>query len=115
MNSLSLPYGNPSKELQQYVWAGEYEGRKYENLTIMEVGWDPSVSPVSVDFNPRSVHRVRASGIEPVDADLAWWLKNLSHAEQYVSDGDPMTVTVPAANHKKLDETKLADKKVVEY
>jgi len=47
---------------------------EYEHAAIMEVGWDPAHSPVSKDFNPLSTHRVRASGINPVDCDLAWWL-----------------------------------------
>jgi len=62
---------------------------EYEHAAIMEVGWDPAHSPVSKDFNP-SRPQVRASGINPVDCDLAWWLKNLSREEQYISDGDPI-------------------------
>jgi peptidoglycan/xylan/chitin deacetylase (PgdA/CDA1 family) len=92
MNTFSLPYGAPSKNLQKYVEKGEYEGVKYENLAIMEVGWDPALSPVSKNFNPLSVHRVRASGIKPVDADLAWWIKNLTREGQYISDGNPHTI-----------------------
>jgi len=115
MTSFSLPYGLPSKELQEYVVRGEYEGVKYENLTIMEVGWDPNVSPVNKKFNPLSVHRVRASGIEPVDADLAWWLKNLSREEQYISDGNPDTVTVPKDKEQEVDPARLKGKKLVVY
>ena len=37
---------SPSKELE-YVINGEYEGVEYENLVILEVGWDPALSPVS--------------------------------------------------------------------
>lgn len=115
MISFSLPYGLPSKELQGYVVKGEYEGVKYENLTIMEVGWDPSVSPISKKFTPLSVHRVRASGIVPVDADLAWWLKNMSRSEQYVSDGNPDTVTVPKAKEQDVDPAKLNGKRLIVY
>jgi len=88
---------------------------EYEHAAIMEVGWDPAHSPVSKDFNPLSTHRVRASGINPVDCDLAWWLKNLSREEQYISDGDPNTVTVPKKNEDKVDKDKLKDKKLVIY
>jgi len=115
MNTFSLPYGAPSKNLQEYVQRGEYEGVKYENLAIMEVGWDPALSPVSKSFNPLSVHRVRASGINPVDADLAWWLKNLSREGQYISDGDPNTVTVPKAKEENIDQEKLQGKRLVVY
>ncbi|NTV90953.1 MAG: polysaccharide deacetylase family protein, partial [Clostridiales bacterium] len=89
MKTLSLPYGLPSKELQQYVAKGEYNGEAYENIGILEVGWDPSVSPVSSRFNPLKIHRVRATGIEKVESDLDWWLEELTREEQYISDGDP--------------------------
>ena len=113
--SFSLPYGLPSKELQAYVAKGEYEGVAYEHQAIMEVGWDPAFSPVSKKFNPLSTHRVRASGIEPVDADLAWWLEKLSRDEQYVSDGDPATITVPKSREENIDKARLNNKQLVIY
>jgi len=115
MNTFSLPYGAPSKDLQEYVQKGEYEGTKYENLAIMEVGWDPTFSPVSKSFNPLSVHRVRASGINPVEADLAWWIDNLSREGQYISDGNPDTVTVPKSKEENVDNDKLQGKTLVVY
>lgn len=115
MMTFSLPYGLPSKDLQNYVQKGVYEGTEYEHVAIMEVGWDPSHSPVSKDFNPLSTHRVRASGINPVECDLAWWIDNLSRGEQYVSDGNPDTIAVPAANEEKVDKDKLKDKKLITY
>lgn len=115
MMTFSLPYGLPSKDLQSHVHKGAYEGVEYEHFAIMEVGWDPALSPVSIKFNPLSTHRVRASGIKPVDADLAWWIKNLSRGEQYVSDGNPNTVTVPKSKEENVDKDKLKDKKLVTY
>lgn len=113
--SFSLPFGAPSKDLQDYVVKGEFEGVKYENTAIVEVGWDPNVSPISKKFNPLSIHRVRSSGIVPVDADLAWWLKKLSKAEQYVSDGNPDTVTVPKTKEENVDKEKLKGKQLILY
>ncbi|HOM03286.1 MAG TPA: polysaccharide deacetylase family protein [Acetivibrio sp.] len=116
MVTFSLPYGLlPSKDLQNYVIKGSYDGVEYEHAAIMEVGWDPAQSPVSKDFNPLSTHRVRASGINPVEGDLAWWIKNLSREEQYVSDGNPDTVTVPAKNEDKVDKDKLKGKELIVY
>jgi hypothetical protein len=111
----SLPYGEPAKELQQYVVGGEFEGIKYQNSAIMEVGWDPALSPVSVRFDPLSIHRVRASGIVAVEADLAWWLAELSREEQYVSDGNPDTITVPKSKESVVDAAKLSGKKLIVY
>jgi len=115
MISFSLPYGLPSQELKEYVYKGEYEEIEYENLAVMEVGWDPALSPVNKNFNPLSVHRVRASGIEPVDADLAWWLGKLSRDEQYVSDGNKNTVTIPKDKEAKIDKEKLNGKELIIY
>lgn len=113
--SFALPFGQASKELQSNVVKGEFQGVKYENQAIMNVGWDPSVSPVSKSFNPLSIHRVRSSGIKPVDADLAWWLRNLSKNNQYISDGNPDTVTVPKAKADDIDNNKLKGKQLITY
>ncbi len=113
--TFSLPYGAPAKELVQYVIKGEYEGTAYENKAIMEVGWDPAQSPFNEKFDPLSTHRVRSSGIDPVDQDLAWWLENMKRSNQYVSDGDPNTVTVPADYEDLINIESLGDRKLVTY
>lgn len=113
--ALALPFGQPSKDLQGFVIQGEYQGVQYQNSAIMEVGWDPTVSPVSTIFNPLSIHRVRASGIKPVQADLAWWLQNLSRNDQYISDGNPDTVTIPKGKEADIDNNRLNGKKLVVY
>jgi peptidoglycan/xylan/chitin deacetylase (PgdA/CDA1 family) len=115
MNTFSLPYGLPSKELQGYVAKGEYQGVKYDNKAIMEVGWDPTYSPVNKKFNPLSTHRVRAAGIKPVEADLSWWLEKLTRNEQYISDGNPDTVTVPSEKQDSVDMSRLGNRKLVTY
>jgi len=113
--TFSLPYGAPSATLMQYVIKGEYEGVRYENKAIMEVGWDPNPSPFSAKFDPLAVHRVRSSGIEPVEADLEWWLKNLKRSSQFVSDGNPDTVTVPEEKAEAIDKSKLGGRTLVTY
>lgn len=113
--AFSLPYGLPSKELQQYVEKGEFEGVKYLNKGIMEVGWDPSLSPYSGKLNLLSIHRVRASGIVPVNSDLAWWLKEMKRDKQFVSDGDPSTVTVPKGKETLLDTQRLQGRTLITY
>jgi len=115
MTTFSLPFGEEPKGLEQYVVRGEYQGVKYENLAVMAVGWDPTVPSVSVKFNPQYVHRVRASGINAVQADLEWWLKNLPRSEQYVSDGNPETVTVPKSKEGDVDRSRLGDRKLIIY
>ncbi len=113
--TFSLPYGAPSKDLMQYVIKGEYDGTAYENKAIMEVGWDPAQSPFTAKFDPLATHRVRSSGIKPVDMDLAWWLENMKRSNEYVSDGDPNTVTVPESYEDLIDQEKLGGRKLVVY
>jgi len=113
--AFSLPYGAPAKELTQYVIKGEFEGTKYENPAIMEVGWDPAPSPFSTKFDPYSTHRVRASGITPVDQDLAWWLKNMKRDNQYVSDGNPDTVAIPESYLEYVNLEMVGDRKLLTY
>lgn len=113
--SFALPFGQATKSLKSYVAKGEYQGTAYENQAVMEVGWDPNPSPVSKKFDPLSTHRVRASGIKPVQADLAWWLKNLSKNDQFVSDGNPDTVTVPKSREADVVKDRLGDKQLISY
>ncbi len=113
--TFSLPYGAPSKDLVQYVIKGEFEGVAYENKAIMKVGAEPAQSPFSLKFDPLATPRVRSSGIDPVDQDLAWWLENMKRSNQYVSDGDPNTVTVPEDYEDLVDKESLGDKKLVVY
>ncbi|MEN8905012.1 MAG: polysaccharide deacetylase family protein [Clostridiales bacterium] len=114
-NTFSLPFGAPTVDLIDDVVKGEFEGEKYKHAALMEVGWDPNLAPVNPEFNPLSVHRVRASGIEPVQADLAWWMDNISREEQFVSDGDPDKISIPQDKKGNVDESKLQDKKLVVY
>lgn len=115
MFSFSLPYGAPSKELMEYVISGEYEGAEYKNLAILEVGWDPALSPVNKKLNLLSVHRVRSPGINPENFDLNWWLGNLLREDEYISDGNPDTITIPESNMDSIDTAKLKDKQLIIY
>ncbi|HHW47660.1 MAG TPA: polysaccharide deacetylase family protein [Clostridiaceae bacterium] len=115
MNSLALPFGLPSTDLKSYVAEGEYEGIKYKNEAILKVGANPAPSPVSKDFDPLALPRVRASGIEPVNGDLAWWLDKLTREQQYISDGNPDTITIPKEKEVEIDTGKLDGKKLVVY
>ncbi len=113
--SLALPFGGASKDLQKYVVSGEYQGVKYENHGLMLVGANPAPPSTNKKFNPVAIPRVRASGIKLVDCDLTWWLSKSSRNDQYVSDGNPNTITVPKAKESLVDTTKLKDKKLVTY
>jgi len=115
MKTFSRPYGNISEELIQYVIKGQFEGVQYENFAIMKVGAEPAPSPFSVKFAPMATPRVRAPGIEPVDQDLDWWLDNMSRDRQYISDGNPDTVTVPKSQEEFVKIELLHGRELVVY
>ncbi len=112
--SFSLPFGSTTPDLFEYVKGGVYEGVAYKNLGIVEVGWDPAISPVNPDYNPYSIHRIRGTGFLAEDCDFEWWLKN-PRDPIYVSDGDPDIVTVPESYLSLVDQSKLGTKQLRTY
>ncbi len=115
-NSFSLPFGNASKDLKEYVIKGNYQGVDYKHSAIVLVGANPAPSPVSPKFDPLALPRVRSTGQKKVECDLAWWLDALGKgSSQYVSDGNPGTVTVPKDKQKNVDMSRLNEKQLVTY
>ncbi len=115
-NSFSLPFGNASKNLKDYVIKGNYQGLAYKHSAIMLVGANPSPSPVSTKFDPLALPRVRSTGQKPVECDLKWWVDTLEKgSSQYISDGNPDTVTVPKEKQKNVDMSKLNGKQLITY
>lgn len=58
VNTLALPFGSrPDESLEVYLQKGSYENKDYENIAILNVGWDPDRSPYHTDFNPLSIRR----------------------------------------------------------
>lgn len=115
-NSFSLPFGNASKNLKEYVIKGNYQGVDYKHSAIVLVGANPAPSPVSPKFDPLTLPRVRSTGQKQVECDLAWWVNTLGKGNsQYVSDGDPDTVTVPKDKQKNVDMSRLNGKQLVTY
>ncbi|MDF2985327.1 MAG: putative xylanase/chitin deacetylase [Eubacterium sp.] len=115
-NTFSLPFGNASKNLKEYVIHGNYGGLEYKHSAIVLVGANPAPSPVSSKFDPMALPRVRSTGQKKVECDLAWWLDALKKgSSQYISDGNPNTVTVPKDKQKNVDMSKMKGKQLVTY
>ena len=115
-NSFSLPFGNASKNLEEYVIQGNYEGTDYKHSAILLVGANPAPSPVTIGFKPLALPRVRSTGMNKVECDLSWWLDALSKGEsQFVSDGNADIVTVPQLKQQKIDMAKLNGKQLITY
>jgi len=115
MDTMALPFGETTKSLASYLVKGIYNNIVYNNLAVLKVGWDPNLSPFMIKFNPQDIHRVRNSGLKPVDGDLDWWLARLTPADLYVSDGDPATVTVPKSKQGLISKGRLNGRKLLVY
>lgn len=118
-SSLALPFGEDVRldELKDLVVSGDYNGTSYDHLGVLDCKWRPSYSPFSVNFNARSIFRVRADGLDPVPCDMSdWMFKNLTTKRgQYISDGDPYTITVPESLAKDVAQEAVGDKKIITY
>ncbi|WP_192930182.1 polysaccharide deacetylase family protein [Alkaliphilus pronyensis] len=110
VNTLALPFGSkPSnKEWHKYLAEGEYEGENYENVAILEVGWDPYHSPFSNNFNPLKIRRVRGSETKVDGVGLYDWLKAFDEGKRlrYISDGDPNYISVPEEYKNSVSDSK---------
>ncbi len=121
VNTLALPFGSRPKDkaLYKYLDSGIYEEVDYNNIAILNVGWDPYKSPYHKDFNSLSIHRVRASDLqEYVDGvGMYDWLKRFESGERtrFISDGEPDIVTFPVNFKEAVDESKTIDKEIRTY
>ncbi|SDY97930.1 Polysaccharide deacetylase [Proteiniborus ethanoligenes] len=119
VNTYALCYGGrpKDKELYSYLEKGEYEGNTYKNIAILNVGWDPSVSPIDKAFNPLAIHRIRASETKVDGVGMYDWLSVFDkHPERrFISDGNPDIVTVPKKLEDKVDIEKLKGKELYIY
>ncbi|HEX2438696.1 MAG TPA: polysaccharide deacetylase family protein [Methylomirabilota bacterium] len=108
--TLALPHGVYPKEVS---WAlnGTAKGTSYRHEAILMVAGGAAPSPFVRSFDP-----VRLPRIQAVENDLRYWLNHFDRTpgDRYVSDGNPDTITVPAAQKDKLREAVAKNLKVVE-
>ncbi len=119
VNTYALSYGARPKDksLYPFLKKGEYEGKAYENIAVLNVGWDPSVSPIDKNFDPYAIHRIRASETKVDGVGMYDWLAVLDKnpERRYISDGNPDIVTVPKKFEEKVDKEKLNGKELYIY
>ncbi|MBS4030622.1 MAG: polysaccharide deacetylase family protein [Clostridiales bacterium] len=111
VNTLALPYGARPKEDNHLIY-GEWEGTSYENKAILLVGANPSLSPFDIRFNPFRLPRIRAD-----ETELSRWLDYFKNNpdQQYISDGDPDTITVPEHIAGNVDSAGLSGRTLRTY
>ena len=112
---LALPFGSPyvkSHANYQYVVSGEYDGKKYETLGALRVGWEPEVSPFNKDFDATFLKRCRAYDNNGIDFDIEMVFRMLNKS-RYISDGNMMTIVTSNSNKNIIRDN--IEKEIVLY
>ena len=114
---ITLPYGMYPAGGDDTLFRGfQYEGGYYEWSAALMVGANPTVAPLSTEYDPYATARIQA-----FDEELDKWFAVFEEQPGilYVSDGDPDTVTVPDDLHPwlvgTLDTSKIGDRELVRY
>lgn len=107
VRSFALPFGvHPKNRI--LARHGEYQGFKYSHNSVMLVGSGSVPSPYSAEFDSYKLERIQAG-------DTPWGPKSFveryrkNSSFRFVSDGDPIKVTIPKSMQGKLSQ-KLAKK-----
>lgn len=106
--TLALPLGMWPKN-RSLAWAGEWQGRPYSYDAVLEVTGGPSVSIFDRAFDPRSVDRFI---VAPGHLERQLEAYDRAPSRRFVSDGDPRTISVPAALADRVDTDRWRDLEV---
>lgn len=118
VNTYALCYGErPDDELAEYLASGTYNDIAYNNIAILNVGWNPVKSPIADEFNPLSIPRIRASETKVENVGMYDWMEYLDNnpSQRYISDGVKEVITVPESQREKIAEDRLGEKELYIY
>jgi hypothetical protein len=96
VHSFALPYGIfPPKEYEPRLRAGSYKGKSYKHDMIFDYSNALSTSVYDAKFDRYHIHRLHGN-----EATLTKLFKRVTKERHifFISDGDPLTVTVKAAD-----------------
>lgn len=126
-NIFSLPYGiypgfsENERQMDMLVNGFQYEGRDVQLIGVLLVGAEPTVSPVSTDWDWAAIQRIQVFDDADVWGSSAFWFEAFENDPSmlYVSDGNPDTITISTTQPPALDGTfdpaKADGKDVIEY
>ena len=100
---IALPFGSPYNKTHanfKYVLSGEYNGKTYESISALRVGWEPEVSPFNKDFDKTFLKRCRAYDNNGKEFDITM-VFNMLDKTRYISDGNKDTI-VTSINNKAI-------------
>lgn len=112
---IALPFGSPyskSHENFKYVLNGSYDNYTYETEAALRVGWEPEVSPYSIDFDSTFLKRCRAYDNNGKEFDIDMVFKNLKN-NRYISDGNKNTIVVSEKDKEKINDS--VSKEIITY
>ncbi|MDY0235003.1 MAG: polysaccharide deacetylase family protein [Gudongella sp.] len=99
IDTIALPYGTRPKDdsLTSFLKEGTYNGIDYNNIAILNVGWNPGYSPYNIKFDFESIPRIRASEIKVDNVGMYNYIEYFDNnpGERFISDGLPEVITVP--------------------
>lgn len=105
VNIVALPSGlpdNPQHENFPFILKGNYNGKSYETISTLHVGWMYDESPFDKSFNKKFILRIRAWDADGKDWDIERNF-NILKNDRYISDGDKNTITVKEGNKDKIN------------
>ena len=98
---VALPFGSPylkTHDNYKYVLNGTYNGKEYETISALRVGWEPEVSPFHKDFDKTFLKRCRAYDNNGKDFDIEMVFRMLEKT-RYISDGNVNTIVTSSSNN----------------
>lgn len=117
IDSITLPFGIYPDGGDDTLFRGfDYKGQHFVWQSALLVGANPTVVPISTEWDQYAVARIQA-----FDDELNKWFGVFEDNPGllYVSDGDPNTLTIPTDLHPWLvgtfNETKANGRQIVRY
>ena len=109
VNIIALPYGSPYKKEHQnfnYILSGSYEGKQYNTISTLRVGWTSELSPFNKNFDKTFLKRIRAYDNNGSEFDIEMTFNNLK-TTKYISDGNKDKIVFPDNLKNKLGEINM--------
>ncbi len=117
VNTFALPFGIRPKDhtLTTNLASGSFNDVPYENIAILNVGWNPAYSPYDTRFDPTSIPRIRASEMKVDNVGLYNYIEyfDKNPQERFISDGIDGVVTIPEEKKEKM--ANIADQEIYIY
>lgn len=115
VNIVALPYGSPYKKSHEnfnHVLSSNYNGKAYETISTLQVGWESNYSPFSTNFDKTFIKRIRAYDNNGTNFDIEYSFNRIKDT-RYISDGDKKRIVIPKGNEDKIND--LYDLEVIVY